>query len=185
MWVRNLTLLRKVEVDHFISKRTHTYIVLRFYVKVWWLSHLYGCSEPNMDDHWTPPRDPTLIDWFVYFCLKHYFGPLHLCLVSYWSLIKKSAFKSFNLIKWYHISHLLIFIYFMLATLGCVYVADESTSSSSRLCLSRLGFIWTYFSRISSIKIRDFETHLLPHQIYNVKWLRFIIFFYEIVEKCC
>jgi len=51
-----------MEADHFISERTRTYIVLWFWIKMWRLSHLYGFSEPNIDDHCTPPRDPTLID---------------------------------------------------------------------------------------------------------------------------
>jgi hypothetical protein len=42
VWVLSPTLLRKMEVEHFISKRTHTPITLMFLVNMWCLSHLFG-----------------------------------------------------------------------------------------------------------------------------------------------
>ena len=44
MWVRSLTLLRKVEVEHFISEMTHKYIALRFWMEMWHLHLLWSWS---------------------------------------------------------------------------------------------------------------------------------------------
>ena len=55
---------RKVEVEHFISERTHKLIALRFWVRVWCLSHLYGCLDVGGPPG--SPRDPTVVSepWF-------------------------------------------------------------------------------------------------------------------------
>ncbi|MCI34605.1 hypothetical protein A2U01_0055825, partial [Trifolium medium] len=50
-----------MEVEHFISMRTHKSNALRFWVKMWCPTHLYSCSEPNVDDSRLPPRDPTVV----------------------------------------------------------------------------------------------------------------------------
>lgn len=49
-WVRSVTWFRKVEVVHFISEIIHKSNALRFWVKVWWLTHSYCCSWPNVGD---------------------------------------------------------------------------------------------------------------------------------------
>jgi hypothetical protein len=40
VWVKSLTLLRNVEVEHFISEMTHKLNTLKFWVKVWCPTHL-------------------------------------------------------------------------------------------------------------------------------------------------
>ena len=52
---------RKVEVEHFISERIHKPIALRFWVRVWCLSHLCGCSSLYMSGPPGSPRDPTVV----------------------------------------------------------------------------------------------------------------------------
>ncbi|KEH38428.1 hypothetical protein MTR_2g070860 [Medicago truncatula] len=54
---------RKVEVEHFIIGRTHKPIALRFWIRVWRLSHLCGCFGLDVGG---PPRDPTVVSelWF-------------------------------------------------------------------------------------------------------------------------
>jgi len=50
-----------LEVEHLISKRTHKPIALRFWVRVWRLSCLYGCSSLDVGGPPGSPHDPTVI----------------------------------------------------------------------------------------------------------------------------
>jgi len=59
--VTRLTSDRKVEVEHFISERTHKPIALRFWVRVWRLSHLCGCSGLDVGGPPGSPRYPTVV----------------------------------------------------------------------------------------------------------------------------
>jgi len=61
VWVICLTSDRKVEVKHYISESTHKPITLRFWVRVWRLSHLYGCYVLDVDGPPGCPRDPTMV----------------------------------------------------------------------------------------------------------------------------
>jgi hypothetical protein len=38
-----------MKIEQFISKRIHKLNALRFWIKVWWLTNLYGCSESYVD----------------------------------------------------------------------------------------------------------------------------------------
>jgi hypothetical protein len=40
-----LTLLEKVEIEYFINEKIHKHNVLRFWVKIWCLTHVYSCSS--------------------------------------------------------------------------------------------------------------------------------------------
>jgi transposase len=46
----NPTLLKKLEVEHFISEKTHKYNVLRFLVKILCPTHLWSYSKFDVDD---------------------------------------------------------------------------------------------------------------------------------------
>jgi len=57
---------RKVKVEHLISKRTHKPIALRFWVRVWSLSSLCGCSSLEVDAPPGSPHDSIVVSepWF-------------------------------------------------------------------------------------------------------------------------
>jgi len=61
VWVICLTSDRKVKVEHLISKRTRKPITLRFWVRVWCLSCLYGCSSLDVDGPPGSPQWPTVV----------------------------------------------------------------------------------------------------------------------------
>jgi hypothetical protein len=66
VWVLSLILFRKVEVEHFISKKTHTPITLRFWVNMQSLSHFWGeylTFRWVLDPMWMiPPHDdPSVV----------------------------------------------------------------------------------------------------------------------------
>jgi len=52
---------KRVKVEHLISKRTHKPIALRFWVRVWCLSCLWGCSSLDVDGPPSSPRDLTIV----------------------------------------------------------------------------------------------------------------------------
>jgi hypothetical protein len=43
-------LLKNVKIEHFISEMTHKSNALRFWLKVWCLTHLYSYFESNVED---------------------------------------------------------------------------------------------------------------------------------------
>jgi len=51
--------IKKVKVEHLIRKRTHKPIALRFWVRVWRLSCLCGCSNLDVEG---PPELPSWLD---------------------------------------------------------------------------------------------------------------------------
>jgi len=53
--------IEKVKVEHLISKRTHKPIALRFWVRVWHLSCLCGCSNLDVDSPLRSSHDPTVV----------------------------------------------------------------------------------------------------------------------------
>jgi len=57
---------KRLNVEHLISKRTHKPIALRFWVRVWCLSYLCGCSSLDVDSLPSSPCDPTVVSepWF-------------------------------------------------------------------------------------------------------------------------
>jgi hypothetical protein len=61
-WVRIPTLDGKLSVEQYISERTYKPIVLRFWAKMWCLTHLCGYTWPNVDDPPDSPHDPTIIN---------------------------------------------------------------------------------------------------------------------------
>ena len=61
VWVICPTSDRKVKVEHLISKRTHKPIALRFWVRVWRLSCLCGCSSLDVAGPPSSPSDPTVV----------------------------------------------------------------------------------------------------------------------------
>ncbi|KEH22905.1 hypothetical protein MTR_7g062170 [Medicago truncatula] len=50
---------KRVKVEHLISKRTHKLIALRFLVRVWCLSCLWGCSGLDVDGPPSSPQRPN------------------------------------------------------------------------------------------------------------------------------
>jgi hypothetical protein len=48
VWVLSITLVKRVEVEHFICEITHKPDSLRFWVKMWCQSHLNSCSIINV-----------------------------------------------------------------------------------------------------------------------------------------
>jgi len=52
---------RKMEVNHFKSERSHKSIVLKFWVRMWCLSYLCGCSCLDVGGLTGSLRDPTMV----------------------------------------------------------------------------------------------------------------------------
>jgi len=57
MLVISLTLVIKMKVEHFISKRAHKLVSLRFWIKMGCLPRLRGYFFPNVHGPPSSPRD--------------------------------------------------------------------------------------------------------------------------------
>jgi hypothetical protein len=62
VWVTSPTLLRMVEVEHFINERTHILNTLRFWVNVWCPTRLWSCSWTKC--WWSPGYPLVTQQWY-------------------------------------------------------------------------------------------------------------------------
>jgi len=61
VWVICPTTNLLVNAKHLTSKRTHKPTALRFWVRVWCLSYLCGCSSLDVDGPPGSPREPIMV----------------------------------------------------------------------------------------------------------------------------